>query len=79
MQPKIIEIPPPFSLSSNMRKQKRVILHYVIDVDKEEDSDDVMFIDEKVHKMYLMVMVVIRLRSFCMKWSMWTKRKILMM
>ncbi|KAK7849781.1 putative ubiquitin-conjugating enzyme e2 26 [Quercus suber] len=50
MQPEIIEIPPRFSRSSNMRKQKQVIMHDVIDVDKEEDSDDVMFIDEKVHK-----------------------------
>uniref|UniRef100_A0A7N2KUC9 UBC core domain-containing protein n=1 Tax=Quercus lobata TaxID=97700 RepID=A0A7N2KUC9_QUELO len=35
---------------SSALQPRPVILHEVIDVDKEEDSDDVMFIDEKVHK-----------------------------
>lgn len=51
MEPEVIEIPPPPPIfrSSKLLKQKQVILHDVIDIDKEGDSADVMFIDEKVH------------------------------
>ncbi|KAL0001221.1 hypothetical protein SO802_015002 [Lithocarpus litseifolius] len=49
MEPEVIEIPPPIFRTPKFLKQKQVILHDVIDIDKEGDSADVMFIDEKVH------------------------------
>ncbi|KAJ6376375.1 hypothetical protein OIU76_025501 [Salix suchowensis] len=53
MDPDVIEIPPPptpivsrFN-STKQSKNKQVILHEIIDVDKEEDPIDVMILDKK--------------------------------
>ncbi|KAA8526833.1 hypothetical protein F0562_008938 [Nyssa sinensis] len=50
MDPEVVEIslPVPWSLKSTSLKQKEV-MHEVIDVDVDEDSTDVMLIDEKVY------------------------------
>ncbi|KAF5478650.1 hypothetical protein F2P56_005193 [Juglans regia] len=47
MDPEVVEIPPTIFRSSKLLRQKEVILHDVIDIDKDGDSADVMFIDEK--------------------------------
>ncbi|XP_058217738.1 probable ubiquitin-conjugating enzyme E2 25 isoform X2 [Rhododendron vialii] len=50
MDQEVVEISPPSSWSSKPRllKQKEIIQHEVIDIDMDEDSDDIMFIDEKI-------------------------------
>ncbi|KAL7249571.1 hypothetical protein ACSBR1_011710 [Camellia fascicularis] len=50
MDPEVVEISPPrvWSSKSNSLKQKEVIHHEVIDIDMDEDSGDVMLVDEKV-------------------------------
>ncbi|KAE8125819.1 hypothetical protein FH972_020590 [Carpinus fangiana] len=48
MDPDVVEIPPPIFRSPKLRRKKEVILHDVIDIDKEGDSADVIFIDEQV-------------------------------
>uniref|UniRef100_A0A5B6ZNH2 E2 ubiquitin-conjugating enzyme n=1 Tax=Davidia involucrata TaxID=16924 RepID=A0A5B6ZNH2_DAVIN len=50
MDPEVVEISLPASWSSKSKslKQKEVMHHEVIDVDMDEDSTDVMLIDEKV-------------------------------
>ncbi|PON91166.1 Ubiquitin-fold modifier-conjugating enzyme [Trema orientale] len=52
MDPDVVEISPPpvSSRPPRMRKHKEVILHDVIEIDKEEDSVDLMFLDEVVDK-----------------------------
>ncbi|KAJ6886845.1 hypothetical protein NC651_027255 [Populus alba x Populus x berolinensis] len=53
MDPDVIEIPPPPTpivsrcSSTKQPKNKQVILHEIIDVDKEEDPVDVMILDKK--------------------------------
>ncbi|KAG2681855.1 hypothetical protein I3760_11G163400 [Carya illinoinensis] len=47
MDPEVVEIPPTIFRSSKLLRQKEVIFHDVIDIDKDGDSADVMFIDEK--------------------------------
>ncbi|KAJ7948651.1 Ubiquitin-conjugating enzyme like [Quillaja saponaria] len=49
MDPEVVEIPPPIRQNSKLIKQKEVVLHDLIDIDKDEDSPDVMFIGETVH------------------------------
>ncbi|XVF04221.1 hypothetical protein REPUB_Repub05bG0063700 [Reevesia pubescens] len=48
MDPEVIEIPPPVPRSFKSNKQKQVVIHEVIDVDKDEDSSDIMILDERV-------------------------------
>ncbi|KAH7859774.1 hypothetical protein Vadar_005294 [Vaccinium darrowii] len=50
MDQEVVEISPPLTWSSKSRllKQKEIIQHEVIDIDMDEDSDDVMLIDEKI-------------------------------
>ncbi|XP_059662640.1 probable ubiquitin-conjugating enzyme E2 26 isoform X2 [Cornus florida] len=50
MDPEVVEISPPITRSSKSRsqKQKEVMHHEIIDIDMDEDSVDVMLIDEKV-------------------------------
>ncbi|KAJ7981739.1 Ubiquitin-conjugating enzyme like [Quillaja saponaria] len=48
MDPEVVEIPPSICPNSKLIKQKEVILHNLIDIDKDEDSPDVMFIGERV-------------------------------
>ncbi|KAL6999509.1 ubiquitin-conjugating enzyme [Sarracenia purpurea var. burkii] len=50
MDPEVVEISPPMSWSSKSKslKQKEIIHHEVIDIDMDEESGDVMLIDEKV-------------------------------
>ncbi|KAJ9153590.1 hypothetical protein P3X46_027016 [Hevea brasiliensis] len=48
MDPDVIEIAPPVSRANKQNKLKQVILREVIDVDNDEDSPDVMILDEKV-------------------------------
>ncbi|GAB4846420.1 ubiquitin-conjugating enzyme [Ancistrocladus abbreviatus] len=47
MDAEVIEIPPPVYSKSKALKQKAVICHDVIDIDKDDDSDDLMIIDVK--------------------------------
>ncbi|XWS52060.1 hypothetical protein CRYUN_Cryun11dG0035000 [Craigia yunnanensis] len=47
MDPEVIEIPPPIHRSFKS-KQKQVVIHEVIDVDKDEDSTDIVILDERV-------------------------------
>ncbi|XP_022717116.1 probable ubiquitin-conjugating enzyme E2 26 isoform X2 [Durio zibethinus] len=46
MDPEVIEIPPPMPRSFKS-KQKQVVIHEIIDVDKDEDSSDVVILDER--------------------------------
>ncbi|KAA8523901.1 hypothetical protein F0562_010324 [Nyssa sinensis] len=50
MDPEVVEISPPISWSSKTKslKQEEVMHHEIINVDMDEDSTDVMLIDEKV-------------------------------
>ncbi|GMJ05246.1 ubiquitin-conjugating enzyme 25, PHO2 FAMILY UBIQUITIN CONJUGATION ENZYME 1 [Hibiscus trionum] len=48
MDPEVIEIPPPIPSSFNFNKKKQVVIHEVIDVENDEDSSDVMILDEMV-------------------------------
>ncbi|KAE9585193.1 hypothetical protein Lal_00017841 [Lupinus albus] len=47
MDPDVIEVPPPIPHPSRLAKQKQVILHDVIDIDDDDDSDELMIIGEK--------------------------------
>ncbi|XVF70217.1 hypothetical protein PTKIN_Ptkin11bG0142600 [Pterospermum kingtungense] len=49
MDPEVIEIPPPVHRSFKS-KQKQVVTHEVIDVDKEEDSTDIVILDDERKK-----------------------------
>ncbi|CAL0326557.1 unnamed protein product [Lupinus luteus] len=46
MDPDVIEIPPPIPHPSRLPKQKQAILHDVIDIDNDDDSDELMIIGE---------------------------------
>ncbi|KAJ1401892.1 Ubiquitin-conjugating enzyme E2 [Sesbania bispinosa] len=50
MDPDVVEIPPPIHHSSRFKKQKQAILHNVIDIDNDDDSEDVVIIGEKVSR-----------------------------
>ncbi|KAK8648429.1 hypothetical protein V6N13_129182 [Hibiscus sabdariffa] len=48
MDPEVIEIPPPVRSSFRSNKKKQVVIHEIIDVDKDEDSSDIVILDEMV-------------------------------
>ncbi|XP_048321483.2 probable ubiquitin-conjugating enzyme E2 26 isoform X1 [Ziziphus jujuba] len=50
MDSDVVEIPPPMTRTLKMLKNKEVTMHDVIEIDKDDDCSDVIFIDERGDK-----------------------------